>query len=76
MKIIIPFTILLATSAFFSSIFLTQYNSNDNLDIDNLWSTWKMTHKKIYNTTSEEMLRKAIFESNLEKINLHNSDPT
>lgn len=40
--------------------------------LDNSWSEFKIFHKKSYETVSLETKRRAIWETNLKKINQHN----
>ncbi|EKE41480.1 cysteine protease, putative [Entamoeba nuttalli P19] len=51
----------------------TNTNETIKINFETYWSKWKSDHKKVYNSISEELTRKAIFLSNLKRINQLNS---
>jgi pyoverdine/dityrosine biosynthesis protein Dit1 len=40
--------------------------------LENFWTEFKSFHKKTYESASQEMKRRSIWETNLKKINQHN----
>ncbi|XP_018620289.2 cathepsin K [Scleropages formosus] len=46
----------------------------EGLSLDTEWENWKMTHKKEYNGLGEEGLRRAVWEKNLQLIEVHNRE--
>ncbi|EDR22828.1 cysteine protease, putative [Entamoeba dispar SAW760] len=68
---------VLFITAFLITFSLSKQTTNTNkilkTEFETHWKKWKSDNKRIYNSISEELTRKAIFLSNLKKINELNS---
>jgi len=71
-------TALLAVTAFaIASLVIINYHARntETENIDELWASWKVQYDRAYESSGDEMVKKAIFVENYNKIRAHNSNP-